>query len=44
LLLSCLLLCDHEPSWASIALCFKALLISLLLASEELVFPSRHLS
>ena len=38
-LLSCLLLCDREPSWASIALCFKALLILLLLASEELGVP-----
>jgi hypothetical protein len=42
-----LLLYDHKPSWASFALCFTSLLMSLLPASEEsaLEFPSpRHLS
>jgi hypothetical protein len=44
---SLLLLYDHEPSRASFGLCFKSLLMSLLLVSEEILldFPSpRHLS
>lgn len=44
---SIFLLHAHEPSLASLALCFKSLLMSLLLASEEFSsdFPStRHLS